>query len=90
MALMCIMSSCALPRHCRWAMVAWLLGGRILFVVCFRSSKTFHRRVPMLLGEQDLVKTLTEGLMEIGVDGGTVDGGDFIFDEEGRVTGWRR
>jgi hypothetical protein len=36
------------------------------------------------------VKTLTEGLMEIGVDGGTVDGGDFIFDEEGRVTGWRR
>jgi hypothetical protein len=41
------------------------------------------------LGKQDLVKTLTEAFMEIGVDGGTVDGGDFIFDE-GRVTGWRR
>jgi hypothetical protein len=42
------------------------------------------------LGKQDLVKTLTEALMKLGVDGRTVDGGDFIFDEEGRVTGWRR
>jgi hypothetical protein len=44
------------------------------------------------LGKQDLVRTLAKALMEIGVDGGTVDGGDFVFDEKGRVTGlrWRR
>ena len=48
------------------------------------------RQVLAPLGKQDLVKTLAEALVGIGVDCGTVEGGDFIFDEEGRVTGWRR
>jgi hypothetical protein len=34
-----------------------------------------------LLGKQDLVKTFTEALMELSVDGGAVGGGNFIFEE---------